>query len=420
MAVLTPRKIVKMPPLRALFPNPSNPNHSFFKGKLLVSFEQAPLEARVNGTSIVMRVLKVLEPIEPLVEDATLHYPIPTPGTLLKYAIRGQIRIREFESPYLKLLPSIKSPAPSPSHGLPHVSLKIRKTLFADPVRTISTLDPCRLQSSDFVVLSDRKRVYIRGHPESPESAKVAYFHDASQGHLPFPPDTHGFFYMHINPRLPLLSGQIRFRITPSSDPAQFENGTDLLSLSGEPWNIYAGQITHSAALKELLQCDGYAEYVQALSGLRLPKQKLRRVLYYLEQPFVMDMAHKGYTLSVVLSGKILSIVCPSVSLDRRRGERIITYTGRVVVRHERSTLQEHAGGNFVVLRVLKILDPITPVDPHYDMHFCLPRVGSLLLTSKNRVRSFNLDPNHCQSIGVALKHLPSIPNVELDLESFR
>ncbi|KAH0585799.1 hypothetical protein H2248_007090 [Termitomyces sp. 'cryptogamus'] len=415
MAVLTPRKIEKLPQLRVLFPNLLNRNLSLFKGKLLVSFEQAPLEPSVNGTSIVMRVLKILEPIKPLVEDATIHQLIPVPGALLKCVSRGRIQIREFESPYLKLLPSVEFPALSLSDGLQHDLPKLRKkTLFADLARTISTLVPCRLQPSDFVVLSGRKGICITGrHVQSQKRTRIPYFCKRT----PFPANTHGFFYMHINPRLPLVSGQIRFRITPSNDPAQFENGVDLFS-RGEPWNIDIVQIAHSAPLKEQLHCDGYAKYVQALSSLSLSKCQTRRLLCYLEQPFIADLSHPNQAIGIILRDKIAPVLSFPIMVDRRNYKYVYPYTGRIVVRFERSTLQQHAGGNFLVLRVLKILDPITPADPDYDMYLPMPRVGSLVVVANNRVRSFDLDEGNSR-LG-NLKYLPSLPDVEPDLEAFR
>ena len=84
-------------------------------------------------------------------------------------------------------------------------------------------------------------------------------------------------------------------------------------------------------------------------------------------------------------------------------------------MRCERSTLPEHAGGNLLVLRVLKILDPIKPVDPHYDMRLPVPCVGSLILNSKGCVRSLNLDDGSNKTF-IAFKNLPSLPDVEPNL----
>ncbi|KAG6901137.1 hypothetical protein C0995_016579 [Termitomyces sp. Mi166 len=194
---------------------------------------------------------------------------------------------------------------------------------------------------------------------------------------------------LHLNPRLPLFSGQIRFRVTLCNDPAQFENGFDLSDPHGQPWCINAVQIAHSssfASLKEQLDRDGYTEFMQALSTI--PKtMNSRRKLFYLEQPFVMDLSHHKHYFTSISPDRIREGLISSPFLDTRVRQKAINkgppYTGQIVVRFERSTLPEHAGGNFVVIRVLKILDPVKPVDPHYDNFIEVPRVGGLILNSK-------------------------------------
>jgi hypothetical protein len=87
------------------------------------------------------------------------------------------------------------------------------------------TLDPSRLLPSDFINLSGRQHqpfVYFRG-----------------QDCLTFPAGTAGFFYYH-NPLQDVLpmSGETRFRITPSNDPSTFALGTDLLTPRSIPWGL--------------------------------------------------------------------------------------------------------------------------------------------------------------------------------------
>ncbi|KAG6888525.1 hypothetical protein C0995_007637 [Termitomyces sp. Mi166 len=424
--VVISRKIVKILPLPPFIlmalPNRLLRYESAFKGKLLVSFQQAQPTEPVNGASIVLRVLKVLEPIEPLVEDALVHYPIPTPGTLLKHRVYGRTRTREFDSQLLKLLPSITdiSSMPSLSSDPEHTTSEIRKMILADRVRTISTLDPCRLRPSDFIVPSNWKRICVRWCVDPQKPAIIRYSNSTADKSCVdpglFPPDAHGFLYMHMDPRLPPLSGQIRFRVTSSGDPAQFKNGVDLTDVHGEPWCINSSQIAHCSyvtSLKEQLHHDGYTEFVQALSYAP-PAKAFRRALYYLEQPFVLNMSCRAHGLTFVLPNQLryASLLAP-FSDGRGYKTGIHPYTGRILVRFERSTLQEHEGGNFVVIRVLKILDPINLVDPHYDMYLPVPRVGSLLVNGRNEAYSRDLDKPHPMS---SLKYLPSVPDVKLDM----
>ncbi|KAG6867807.1 hypothetical protein C0993_010833 [Termitomyces sp. T159_Od127] len=87
-------------------------------------------------------------------------------------------------------------------------------------------------------------------------------------------------------------------------------------------------------------------------------------------------------------------------------------YTGRLVLRFERSKLPRHTKRRFAVLRVLKILDPIKPIDPDYDQRLPVPLEGQLLLSVRGLPRSYNLDSKFTQVLG----DLPSIPDDEPDL----
>jgi hypothetical protein len=66
---------------------------------------------------------------------------------------------------------------------------------------------------------------------------------------------------------------------------------------------------------------------------------------------------------------------------------------GDILLRFERSALPEHAGANFLVLRVLKIMEPIKVTIPGYDMRYPLPEEGSLLKTySRYRLKVWSVD----------------------------
>ncbi|RDB31069.1 hypothetical protein Hypma_000032, partial [Hypsizygus marmoreus] len=48
-----------------------------------------------------------------------------------------------------------------------------------------------------------------------------------------FPENSHGFLYYHHDPRLPLTSGAVRFRLTPDAHVSSFSAGMDLMSSDG-------------------------------------------------------------------------------------------------------------------------------------------------------------------------------------------
>ncbi|KAG6877534.1 hypothetical protein C0992_009734 [Termitomyces sp. T32_za158] len=205
--------------MRVLYsmPRTRKRTQSVYKGKLLVRFEQASLAEQKEDTSIVMRVLKVLEPIQPLVKDAALLHPAPEAGSLLKVSKLGQIRTVIFKDSSFRHLPSITGSSPN---------------------------------------------------------------------------------------------AQIRFRLTSSDDPTQFEKGTDLFDACGQPWNIDIRQLAFSLhALKAQLCRDGYVEITKAISRL-LPAaapSRCKRILYYLEQPFVIDMTKQYIIVLFSMPDKVVS-----------------------------------------------------------------------------------------------------------------
>ncbi|KAG6883287.1 hypothetical protein C0993_006986 [Termitomyces sp. T159_Od127] len=228
--------------------------------------------------------------------------------------------------------------------------------------------------------------------------------------HSYFPPNTRGFLYLWLKPGLPILSAQIRFRLTSSDDPTQFEKGTDLFK-NGQPWNIDVLVLHRFSVLVEQLYNDGYVELIQALPRMtRIPPPRIP--LCYMEQPFIYDMSSIVIHLPLLLpNGNIISSAFRHLSADKLKSEP--PYVGRLVLRFERSTLPQHKNGNFVVLRVLKILDAIKPVNPHAKSRVPVPLVGKLLVSISGRVRSFDLDK---WKLMQGLRALPSLPDDEPDL----
>ena len=107
--------------------------------------------------------------------------------------------------------------------------------------RRFETLNQHHLRKSDFVKLVSKFSVCQVENIEQGVSAyseKMQVTYGSRQNvHLPFPPETHGFFYYWANPDIP-AEGQIRFRVTRDSEPSSFASGSDLLALDGLPWCI--------------------------------------------------------------------------------------------------------------------------------------------------------------------------------------
>lgn len=144
------------------------------------------------------------------------------------------------------------------------------KTQKRVPGYAIRTLDPTRLQASDFHDISHiRQPMYSTDREDVRGTVyrtlqKISYFiKEPDPNGVPFPPGTQGFLYYswplapNSAPSSTVSSadgnsqgiikqqkhieklGQIRFRKTESSDPATFAKGTDLMLPSGVPWIMY-------------------------------------------------------------------------------------------------------------------------------------------------------------------------------------
>ncbi|KAG6878612.1 hypothetical protein C0992_007859, partial [Termitomyces sp. T32_za158] len=196
---------------------------------------------------------------------------------------------------------------------------------------------------------------------------KVGYSRD-----LRFPSKTQGFLYYHCHPHLPPTTSEIRFRVTESSDPTYFHNGTDLVRADGAlPWSIPLNRLTLAhAPLKELL---GQNHNIPAT----IFGQKKKSLLSYLEQPFVMKLE------STVPSDLLESRPQMHILLSMPGKSHQPVYKGKLLARFEHASLAEQKEDTSIVVRVLKVLEPIQPLVKDAALLQPAPEAGSLLKVSK-------------------------------------
>ncbi|RDB29999.1 hypothetical protein Hypma_013778 [Hypsizygus marmoreus] len=280
--------------------------------------------------------------------------------------------------------------------------------------REIFTLDPSRLQDSHFIDLNPETRNSRNSRGQYPTivavppstqrtSSPPARLHSlqifytvTSVGHH-FPENSHGFLYYHRDPNLPLTSGAVRFRLTRDAHASSFSAGTDLMLPDGQtPWAIWLVAVASVAkyiGLKQLLLSDGLVtpelmehcrKLVVGIGGSGVSRM-YRRMLFTLEQPFVIDLAIEP-RFSVMGPQRIerAELRCAKVHRAGFGPGRFFPYSGRCMVRFERSLAPEHAGKHVAVIRVLDILTPIKITDPTHTPRnksglFHIPTVGSLL-----------------------------------------
>ncbi|KAF9030170.1 hypothetical protein BJ165DRAFT_1411436 [Panaeolus papilionaceus] len=212
--------------------------------------------------------------------------------------------------------------------------------------RTVLSLDPTKLiqVKQPAIDISGIKNPSI----SLPRGSSTVYFIHEGRVHLPFPDGTRGFLYYHTPANRPRISGQLRFRITPSDDPASFPCGYDLDTLRTThslpyPWNV---------SILKLVGGQHYTNLVSQLVSEGLVEETL------------------------VQSG------------GDRIWSRMDFKSGIVRLRFERSTLPEHHGRRVVVARCLEVIEPLVVESPTMgkdmdplDVATYIPVPGQLLQT---------------------------------------
>ncbi|KAF7353936.1 hypothetical protein MVEN_01079900 [Mycena venus] len=246
----------------------------------------------------------------------------------------------------------------------------------------VSTLDPTRLETSDYVDISSLRRYLLRiKSPDrnAPPSLAFPYFpyHKRKRVDMSFPPRTAGYFYFHHSKDLPVTTGAVRFRI---ASPAKFSAGDDLLRPDGTPWEVTLASIAKSRpALRELLLRDGLvteAELSECTALLPSRRARPQAFLYRFDQPFSIRFDGALVIQIVVGDQKYRRRIFPLV--DQRKGAGFAPYSGRALVRFEVSPLPEHEKSR-VVLRVVKIIDQPQLLIPDYDSYVPRPVEGELI-----------------------------------------
>ena len=177
----------------------------------------------------------------------------------------------------------------------------------------IGTLDPECLRGSDFLDLSNRKvkRIYAElKNGQVITGLDIRYFTKTEI--YRFPEMTAGFLYCHRDPRLPPRTGEIRFRVTNSADPASFQSGFDLLRHDGElPWSIPL--VLSKSPLRELAIQDGLLDPIIPDPPTRWWRNPF---LAFLEQPFTLNVENETTMIALLDPQSCVNMV-PLYSLFR-------------------------------------------------------------------------------------------------------
>ena len=123
-----------------------------------------------------------------------------------------------------------------------------------------------------------------------------------------FPAGLHGVFYYWVPPPpIPALAGEVRFRITPQTDPLNVAAGKDFCLSVGIPWRIPL--ITFGEMyrlLRDMVVGEGLldvdsetVEYAELVAGEYQLKRASSRIVHSFGQPFVLLLATTQSVTSV-------------------------------------------------------------------------------------------------------------------------
>ncbi|KAJ7240133.1 hypothetical protein B0H12DRAFT_1074841 [Mycena haematopus] len=254
------------------------------------------------------------------------------------------------------------------------------------PQHLISTLDPSRLTSRDYIDLSRREFFTIR-FPTSygTQKGQLRYQSDGPYRQIAFPPQSTGFLYYHRDPDGAPLEGSIRFRITSDNSPSSFIHGHDLRMPSGRLWQIILFQVVCAVQyvrLRKHLLAENLVTEDQTALCARLCASIDRRKIYAdgtlfrLTQEFEV---HFTSDISLTIVGETLQSLRWRLFRAKHDGKNIPVWSGSALARFEPSTNPEHAGRRVVCLRFVKISTPISCRVKRYKGRIVKPEEGQLL-----------------------------------------
>ncbi|KAK7055903.1 hypothetical protein R3P38DRAFT_2682424 [Favolaschia claudopus] len=259
----------------------------------------------------------------------------------------------------------------------------------------VSTLNPAALVPQDRINLSDKQAFRVR-FPHSidrPSHSLVGrrykqdrhlyYLRQTGGPHLSvFPPGSSGFSYFY-RPRYSMpCEGGLRFRLAES--PEDFESAQDLLSPNGLPWQISLPQIScrEHYHLRDQLLLESLVSRYQ-ISRCRHLFREVNQIfshnlIFRLNQEFSVNF--RALSLVVVGRDKIHRLVLPHLFDCQTDNVRWYPWAGSAIARFEKSTNPQHEGSRVVHLRIVRIIESVSPAyEDRTPKAVVKPEAGQLL-----------------------------------------
>lgn len=139
---------------------------------------------------------------------------------------------------------------------------------------------------------------------------------------IPFPSNTRGVLYYHVDPQLPPINGSIRFRLCDTLE--NFAKGKDLQVNIEKPWKIPLVRLVHVnsfRALSRFMIEKGLVDkhLVLDIQKLNVPRRLLGNLLYHLHQSFVVNLHMTDLIIHLVTRTTISTVRMSGVFYDQGR-----------------------------------------------------------------------------------------------------
>ncbi|KAJ7038820.1 hypothetical protein C8F04DRAFT_1088631 [Mycena alexandri] len=290
------------------------------------------------------------------------------------------------------------------------------------PQRILSTLNPLKLQSKDYLDISGHLETTVAFPHSKSGRGLLSYYSTAPRGtpfqHQPFPSNSRGFLYYSRDPQAAALEGSIRLRLTSDNTPSSFLDGRDLRLPWGSTWQLIlpqiATQMSHRRFSDQLLH-EKLVTQEQLSQCTKLFGHRCRWVpsltLFRLSQEFPLHF--EGRPVLTVVGGSLHQLELPWIF-----GHPPRAWSGSGIARFEPSTSPEDAGKRIVHMRIIKITEPVVCADEKRSRLVPRPVEGQLVMVNLRGVPklwAYDIEKNTV--LGAAFRalwdasHLPTQPS---------
>lgn len=197
--------------------------------------------------------------------------------------------------------------------------------------RVLQSLNPCTFafRRQNTFDISHATRLRFRQTGQS----SIHIYPQSIRGRPVFPEGTRGVLYYHVDPLLPAVAGEVRFRICDTL--GGFDQGSDL-RIHKLPWTV---------SLPRIALVDEYAPLRKLLLQERLVDSQLmselpqfptlhcdQSMLFYIGQPFIADLGAHWLQVHLVADKNIRTVKFSNLFTDRRNPNQPIIYDGKWIV----------------------------------------------------------------------------------------